>query len=331
MKNLRETVGVDVSKSTIDVHLYVNNLHSTFDNNPKGFRAMLKLIKKCGIKANEVFFCFEHTGMYSITLAAFLSEKNTLFVMVPGLEIKRSIGMARGKDDKVDAKRIAEFAHMRRDKLEPITLPSKEVLKIKHLLSLRERMVKQKAGYQASVKEYKAALDPKDAKVLFDTQAKLLSELKKQIKKVEKEILDTLKSDETLSKLYELVTSVKGIGLVIGSYLLTTTNCFTAFDNARKYACYAGIAPFPYRSGSSINGKTKVNHLANKTIKTLLIMAASTARQHDPELKQYYEKRLKEGKNKMSTINVIKNKLIHRVFAVVKRKSPYVVLRKHAA
>lgn len=331
MKNLRETVGVDVSKLTIDVHLYVSNLHSRFDNNPKGFKAMLKWIKACGLKTNEIFFCFEHTGLYSISLAAFLSEKDVLFVMVPGLEIKRSIGMARGKDDKVDAKRIAEFAHMRRDKLEPSTLPSKEVLKIKHLLSLRERMVKQKAGYQGSIKEYKTALDPKDSKVLFDAQAKLMSELKKQIKKVEKEILDIIKSDPTLAGLYKLVTSVKGIGFVIGSYLLTTTNCFTAFDNARKYACYAGIAPFPYRSGSSINGKTKVNHLANKTIKTKLIMAASIAIQHDPQLKQYYEDRLKKGKNKMSTINIIKNKLIHRVFAVVKRKSPYVALGKHAA
>lgn len=331
MKNLRETVGVDVSKLTIDVHLHVNNRHCQFGNNRKGFKAMLKFLKSSGLDTSEVLFCFEHTGLYSMSLAGFLSEMEILFVIVPGLEIKRSIGMTRGKDDKVDARRIAEFAHLRRDKLEPSTLPSKEVMRLKHLLQLRERMVAQKAGYQSSVKEYKTALDPKDYKVLYDAQAKLISELEKQIKKVEKEILDTIKSDQTMHELYKLITSIKGIGFVIGSYLLVTTNCFTAFDNARKYACYAGIAPFPYQSGSSINGKTKVNHLANKTIKTKLIMAASVAIQYDPELKQYYQERLKKGKNKMSTINIIKNKLIHRVFAVVKRKSPYVQLGKHAA
>lgn len=330
MKNLRETVGVDVSKSTIDVHLHVNNRHAQFENNLKGFKDMLKFLKSCGLQTSEVLFCLEHTGLYSMSLAAFLSEQNILFVIVPGLEIKRSIGMTRGKNDKVDAKRIAEFAHLRRDKLEPSTLPSKKVLKIKHLLALRERMVAQKAGYQGSFKEYKIALDPKEYKVLFDAQTKLISELEKQIKNVEKEILDTIKSDQTMKELYSLITSIKGIGFVVGSYLMVTTNCFTAFDNARKYACYAGIAPFPYQSGSSINGKTKVNHLANKTIKTKLIMAASIAIQYDQQLKQYYEDRLKKGKNKMSTINIIKNKLIHRVFAVVKRKSPYVQLGMHA-
>lgn len=330
MKNIRETIGGDVSKSTIDFHLHVNNRRFRCENNLKGFKAILKFLKSCGLKTSEVLFCIEHTGLYSMPLAAFLAEQNISFVIVPGLEIKRSIGITRGKDDKVDAKRIAEFAHLRRDKLEPSTLPSKEVMRIKHLLALRERMVAQKAGYQSSVKEYRIALDPKENKVLFDAQTKLISELVKQIKNVEKEILDTIKSDKTMKELYNLITSIKGIGFVIGSYLLVTTNCFTAFDSARKYACYAGIAPFPFQSGSSIRGKTKVNHLANKTIKTKLIMAASIAIQYDSQLKQYYEDRLKKGKNKMSTINIIKNKLIHRVFAVVKRKSPYVQLGLHA-
>ena len=66
-------------------------------------------------------------------------------------------------------------------------------------------------------------------------------------------------------------------------------------------------------------------------MKALLNVAAWSAVQHDSELKEYYNKRVEKGKSKMSTINIVRNKIVHRVFAVVKRGTPYVQLKKHAA
>ena len=66
-------------------------------------------------------------------------------------------------------------------------------------------------------------------------------------------------------------------------------------------------------------------------MKALFNMAARSAIQHDPELKKYFDNRMEKGANGMSTINIIRNKLIHRVFAVVKRGTPYVIMAKHAA
>lgn len=60
-------------------------------------------------------------------------------------------------------------------------------------------------------------------------------------------------------------------------------------------------------------------------------MCAISAIQHNPEMKTYYQKRVSLGKNKMSTINIIRNKLIARIFAVVKRQTPYVNTMKFAA
>ncbi|MCK5705403.1 MAG: IS110 family transposase, partial [Cyclobacteriaceae bacterium] len=87
---------------------------------------------------------------------------------------------------------------------------------------------------------------------------------------------------------------------------------------------YCGIAPFPNTSGTSIRGKTKVSNLANKKIKSLFDLCAKSAIQHNPEMKAYYNRRLEEGKNKMSTINIVRNKLLSRIFAVVNRQTPYV-------
>ena len=114
-------------------------------------------------------------------------------------------------------------------------------------------------------------------------------------------------------------------------YLIAYTNGFTRFKNSRKFASYCGIAPFPYQSGISIRGKTKVNHLANKKLKTLLDLCAKSAIQYNAEMKQYYERRIKEGKAKMSTINIVRNKLLSRIFAVVQRGTPYVNINKYAA
>ena len=114
-------------------------------------------------------------------------------------------------------------------------------------------------------------------------------------------------------------------------FLITYTNAFTKFKDARKFASFCGIAPFPNSSGTSIRGTTKVSHLANKKIKSLLDLCAKSAIQYNPEMKVYYHKRIEKGKNKMSTINIIRNKIVSRVFAVVKRQTPYVNTMKFAA
>ena len=134
-----------------------------------------------------------------------------------------------------------------------------------------------------------------------------------------------------LKETYKLVTSVKGIGIQTALVMIVFTDNFTKFDNWRKFASYCGVAPFPYQSGTSIKGRTKVSHLANKKLKAIINMCAISAIQHSPEMKLYHKKRVLEGKSKMSTINIIRNKLIARVFAVVKRQTPYVDTFKFAA
>ena len=122
-----------------------------------------------------------------------------------------------------------------------------------------------------------------------------------------------------------------GIGFVVASTLIVVTNCFQGFKNSRQLACYSGIAPFEKQSGSSLKGKSKVSQYANKRLKTLLDRSANTAIQNDPELRLYYERRLGQGKSSYSTINIVRNKILHRVFAVINRETPYVKINRYAA
>ena len=225
---------------------------------------------------------------------------------------------------------IAEYAYMRKDKIKLTKLPSDDLIKIQNLLSLRERMVKQKAGYQASFGEYKRVLVQQQEKDFFQMLNTIINSLKKQIQKAEKALLEIINSNRKLMDTYTLLTSIKGVGIILAANILVTTVCFTKFNDSRKYACYCGTAPFKYSSGTSIKGKTKVSQMANKKMKALFNLAARSAIQHDPELKLYFENRMEKGANGMSTINIVRNKIIHRVFAVVKRGTPYVVMAKYA-
>jgi len=331
MSQFTNVIGIDVSKKTLDVHDHLHQVLAQLPNSPVGFKDLLKWVKKRNREFN-VLFCFEHTGMYSLPLAVSLSEQGLPYAMVPGLEIKRSLGLRRGKSDRADAQAIARYAYQRREEIKIYQLPSKYLLELKSLLSLREKMVSQRAGYQATKREMKAFLKiVKASSVLFDVQDKMIKELNGQITKVENQILELIKSDEQLKKTFDLVTSVKGVGLVLGTTMLVYTNCFTAFDDWRKFACYCGIVPFEYQSGTSIKGKKKISRFANKRLKALLSNAACTSIQFNPEMKLYYERRIQEGKSKMSTQNIIRNKIVARVFAVVHRGTPYVDTFRYAA
>lgn len=330
---IKETIGIDVSKKTIDVHIHKKNTHKVFDNRPKGIKKMSNWgVGNSDFSQDETLFVFEHTGLYSHQLSTTLSGLGMMYVAVSGLEIKRSLGLSRGKDDKVDAAKIARYAYRLKEELQPTQVLPENLQALKRLLSLRERLVKQRAGFKASLKEEKRVLKQKDNKTLLDTQQQMIDLLSGKIEKIEKEMDRIIKESEELKQTHRLITSIKGVGSQTALYMIVYTAGFSKFEKWRKFASYCGIAPFPNSSGTSLKGRTKVNHLANKRIKSLLDLCAKTALQYNPEIKQYYKRRTEElGKNRMSTINVIRNKLLSRIFAVVKRGTPYVDTLKYAA
>ena len=317
------TIGVDVSKDYLDAFNYRLGEHRQFHNGIHGIKKLIKWVCEQEKGLAGILFCFEHTGLYSIPLAEYLNCQKIRFVMVPGLEIKRSLGMVRGKNDKIDAHQIAKYAFLRKEEIQPTILPSDSITKIKRLLSLRDKLVRQRAQYKGTIKEFKSILKTKGNELLFKIHERMSKAFDKQIRKVEQELMDEVEKDPKVHATYKLVTSVKGVGFVLGLSFIAHTKCFTCFDNWRKFACYCGIAPFDHQSGKSISPK-RINPMANKKMKGLLSNAATTSIRFNPEMKAYNERRLKMGKNKLSTQNIIRNKIVSRVFAVVKRGTPYV-------
>lgn len=328
---IKEIIGIDVSKLSLDVHLHLSAESSKFNNDPDGIFQMIQWCeKRSGLKREALFFIFEHTGLYSYPLAKQFTALGIAYRIEPGLAVKRSLGITRGKNDNIDAKKLALYGYRLRDELTPCQLADKEIQQLKSLLKLRDRMVKQRAGYKASLKEQKRVLDQNEYQLLLDTQQALIIEFSLHIKKLDDRIKAIVTDHSRLKALYKLITSIKGVGRQTAIHIIVVTHGFTRFKAWRAFAAYCGTAPFPYQSGSSIIGKNKVSHLANKNIKKLVNMCAISAIQHDTQLKTYYQRKVKQGKAKMSVINAVRNKILARIFAVVNRETPYVDTFKFA-
>ncbi len=331
MKN-KELIGIDVSKKVLDVFILGVSYHFIVENSPAGFA---KLLETCCFKLScnkdHLFFCFEHTGRYSWLLSIFLSESSITFAKVPAMDIKQSRGLIRGKSDKKDAQMIANYAHRRRDELIPTLLHKPEVGQLRQLLSLRNKLLRHRTAYKNSIKDLQDYFIEGESEFIRTTQERLIEQLNGEIDNVEEQIDTIITSMPDWENNFKLMQSVKGIGPVVSRYIIIYTENFTRFTDPKKFACYCGIAPFEYSSGSSIKGKTRLHPCANKQLKSLLNIAAMGAVRLKGEYKTYYERRTEEGKNKMSTLNIIRNKLLFRLFAVVKRQTPYVDLTMFAA
>jgi transposase len=323
-------IGIDISKDYIDCALINEERPGSFrdkrfGNHLSGFEAMEQWLLKNSAELKRCLFCMEYTGTYGLLLFAWLSQKYIDFCVEPGLRIKRSLGMTRGKNDKVDARRIADYAHTYNARLKLFSFPTEELVQIKQLLTYREQLVRIRTSLKNSKKSHEQYEQITGKDIVTREINAQIKEYNKLVLKVEKEIIKSIESDQQLRKNFELATSVKGIGLVIAAFMLVTSNNFSGFEDGREYACYTGVAPFDHTSGTSIRGKTYVSHLANRTVKTMLSRGANSAAKWDPEIKAYYNRKRTEGKDHKVLINAISCKLINRVFAVIKRQTPYVL------
>lgn len=326
IENQKSYIGIDVSKLTIDVCIITaqgEQDYQQFENTAKDFKSMeLWLNKKSYFCYQEALFCMEHTGLYTRELVSFLLQRESKVWMESALHLKRSMGMTRGKNDKVDSYRIARYAMTNNDKAVLLKLSSGTLLKLKDLMANRERLSKNYQSLKIATQEL-VRVDKSIGKELMKLNDAALKGILKSKVKVEKRMLQLINEDEELKTLFSLITSVKCVGDVLATELIVYTNGFTRMNNTRQLACYCGIAPFEHSSGTSVRGRIGTSNFANMKLKSTLHMAAVSATRYVPDIKLYYERKVGEGKHKMAVINAIRNKLIQRIMAIVKRGTPY--------
>jgi transposase len=321
-------LGIDVSKKTIDAALSQNKANANmiinkFTNDLKGYQRLLVWLKKQGIQIDQVLICLENTGIYHRSLVTFLQNHQAFVWVENAVAIKWSGGLQRGKTDQVDAQRICLYAFRNQDKARAYSPMDKSLQQVADLLATRGRLVQARMSLLAPIKELKESGLEQEANMLEEACKKSIAGLGEEIKAIEAIIGDIIQREDQLQNTYQIIRSVPGVGLITALHLMVYTHNFKRFAHAKQLSSYAGVAPFQYSSGSSVRGRTKLHPMANKTLKTSLHMCALSSIINNREIKQYYEKKVKEGKNKMSVLNAIRNKLLHRVYACVRDGKMY--------
>jgi len=324
---IKHFIGIDVSKDTLDFSVVVdgkNIQHYRIKNSTKEIKSTVnKIMKAFSATVDDTIFCMEHTGMYNLPLVKWLQSQQGKMWLESGVHIRKTLGLVRGKNDKVDSARIAMYAFTNRHQIRLWKAPRKVIERIAALLSQRSRLNKAKKQLNTANQEQRLFLDKDIMSSLNKYTSKTVVVIDKQMEAIGKEILELIKEDEKLNRMYQIITSVNGIGFVTASYILVTTNEFININNPKKYACYSGVVPFEHSSGSSVRGRTRVSQMANKNIKTLLHMAALSTIRMQGDLQEYYNRKVAEGKNKMSVLNAIRNKLVLRIFACINQDREY--------
>lgn len=323
--------GLDVGKLSFDVSLINSEQQeigfSQFPNNKSGLTKLLQWVKSFKIPLSEVLFCTEDMGSYISDISLFSSQRKLQLALLCPLSLKKSLGIQRGKSDRVDAKRIAVYSSMHHRTLKLYTPQKKIILELKSWLSIRENLVKQKVAQLHILEKLQHTDKLAEVSEQLEFIKNSIKDIITQVNDVERRIRQLISSDTTVYKNYKLLCSIKGVAIITATVMICSTNNFENFSNHRKFACYCGVAPFEHTSGISIRGKTQVSSMANRKIKVALTRAAMSAINFDPQIKAYYQRKLKEGKHKAAIANAVKAKIIARCFAVVKRGLPYVVLQ----
>ncbi len=320
MKNI--FIGIDVSNKTLDICIKENN-STTFYTIENSISSCKKFFNKFKNSASFTYVAMENTGRYNYNLYEVLEQFSFLVYVINPIHMKKSLGLVRGKNDQIDAERIVYFIeknHMDLPQWEPNSLAVK---KLKVLQTERKHRVKIKSSLLKQQYDYKLMKLIKMDKELLKLNQNLIVNIEKQIKIIENKIELIIEEDQRLQEQSDRLQTIPGVGKVLTWMMITKTQGFTKINDPRKMACYAGVVPFDHQSGTSLRFKPKVSIFADKELKKVLHLAAMRAVRLDNELKIYYLRKVDEGKNKMSILNAVRNKIVHRIFALIKNETIY--------
>lgn len=327
-KKFKFYIGIDVSKSFFDYVITQGKTvlhHNQITNEANEIESFIKKLKEiAGFRLSNAVFGMEHTGLYCNTLLYTLHKRKANVVHENANLIRNSLGNLRGKTDRIDARRIAEYLYKHREELK-LWEPKRSIVNQLAILStLRDRLISTKNSLDMPLKEMsKFSTKEMISQTRKHCEASLAA-LNLNIIDIDKSINAIWSADEHLSAKMKQMMSVPYIGKITALQILIKTNEFIDINDPRKFAAFCGVAPYPHKSGTTVNKKTRVSPMADRKMKALMHICALGAIKNIGEFRTYYDRKtLEEGKNGMLVLNAIRFKLILRVFACIRDNKVY--------
>jgi transposase len=307
-------VGIDIAATTAEVSIQRPGAKAgrsfKIDQTPEGFHRLVHTLQATDNEPSHVLVVMEATGSYWISLATRLVHQAHHFAKAL---------LKRAKTEAIDAQTLAQLAMVLQP--EPWMPPPKIYYELQQRLAQRDDLL----NLRQQVRNQLHALDqhPEVSASVRTRMERLLVLFQSQIDEVEGEIAAALNQESAWAAAAERLQSIKGVGWVTAAWTLVTTLNFTTCDTVDALTAYAGLAPMPRQSGSSVWHRPSIGHSGNGRLRTAFYMATLTAARFNPAIKAFYNRLLEAGKPEKVARCAAARKLLHMAWAVVKKDQPF--------
>jgi len=318
-------VGVDIAATSAKVSWLVPGKEPTrsitLEQTPQAFRTLEQRLLSMGHPADTILVVMEATGSYWISLATTLVHAGFAVSVINPAQahhFARAL-LKRAKTDAIDAQTLAQLASLLRPTV--WTPPPPVYAELQQRLAQRDSLL----DLRQQVRNQLHALQqmPTIIATVRTRMEQLIETLTQQLEAVEAELETALASDPTWAASAQRLQTIPGIGPNVSAWLLVSTLNFTLCDSAEALSAYAGLAPYPFQSGTSVHGRAGIGHTGNSRLRTVLYLATLSAAQHNPVIKAFYERLRAAGKPMKVARCAAARKLLHLAYAVVTHKENF--------
>ena len=311
--------GIDVSKKKLDVMLLAQEKfhYKVVDNSNDGVIFLQEWIKSKLEKDAFVHFCMEATNVYHELLAFSLLENKNFKVSVVNPRIVKAFAksLVKTKNDKTDAKILAEFCKERNPK--PFTPQTKERRELRDLSRLMDNLVELRIMQKVRLQTFNTEAA---ARVVKAT----LNSIDNTIAETEEEIKYYYNTYPELHKEYELLNSIPSFGKRVSNVLISEIyKDEYGLYNSKKLTAFFGLEVREMESGTSVWSKPRITKFGNPRVRNMLYMAALVAIRHNTKMSDFYLRLVNKGKPKKLALIAVARKLLVIACAILNSQKPY--------
>ena len=321
MNPFHTVIGIDVANTRLAVSFFNGETHAFQEIDYTKTSVKKTLITPHKKHKEDIVFVMEGTGVYQSRLAHWLFEEGFFVSVVNPLVIKRygQMHLKRVKTDKADARLIAEYGWKYQQELTRFQPKGTHRIAVDNLIKAIDDLLHQKniTGNQYHALQKQVHYSKEAAR----SYKKHLDFLKAETKRLEKALHALLERE--FGTEYALLQSIPGIGLKVSATIIAFFGAFEYFETAKQACSFAGMAPSPYESGSSVKGRGAISKQGNAFARKMLFMGALSATVHNPLVRQQYQRLLQKGKHKLVALIAAANKLLRQAFGVLKSGIPF--------
>jgi transposase len=302
-------VGIDVSKGRLDAAARPIATAFSEPNNAEGIAAIVTHLKAL----NPALIVLEATGGLEVPLAVALAAAGLAVAVVNPRQV-RDFARATGrlaKTDRIDAEVLAHFADAIRPAVRP--LPDEDGRRLDALVTRRRQVIEMRTA------ELNRLGSTTPAVVRRDLEAHI-AYLTGQVEGLDKELEQAIEASPCWKAKDDLLRGVPGIGKVVSRTILATLPELGTLSN-KRISALVGLAPVARDSGT-LKGRRCIAG-GRGTVRSLLYMAALTAKRHNPVLRTFYERLITAGKATKVALTAVMRKLLTIINAMVRHNQPW--------